>query len=149
GQGCPHRFRRQHGPSHHQNVLSLPTDETLDKALAIYHDLAATAPPHSDTKATFHERARGSDFTIYTTLLKGIADSANLDKYLPIANQLLSEMEKYNIAVNDKNASTIIVLSMRRASTLQEALEAYHEHQPRSTNKEATLPNIIRKDLTA
>ncbi|KAG6893226.1 hypothetical protein C0992_010830 [Termitomyces sp. T32_za158] len=70
------------------------------------------------------------------TLLKGIADSANLDKYLPIANQLLSDMEKYNIAVNKKNASTIIVLSMRHASTLQEALEAYHEHHaPRSTKQ--------------
>ncbi|KAG6897113.1 hypothetical protein C0992_003967 [Termitomyces sp. T32_za158] len=106
-----------------------PTDETLDKALAIYRDLAASAPPHSETKATFHERARGPDSTIYNTLLQGIADSQNLEKYFPIAKELLADMEEHNIAVDKKNASTVIVLSMRHASTLQEALEAYHDHR--------------------
>ncbi|KAG6868884.1 hypothetical protein C0993_008632 [Termitomyces sp. T159_Od127] len=104
-----------------------PTDESLDKALAIYRDFAAIAPPHSDTKETYHDRAQGPDSTIYNTLLQGIAESKNPDKYVPIAKQLLNDMEDHNIPVDKKNASSIIVLSMRHASSLQEALDAYHD----------------------
>ncbi|KAG6901472.1 hypothetical protein C0995_011492 [Termitomyces sp. Mi166 len=103
-----------------------PTDENLDKALAIYRDLAAVAPPYSKTKESLNEHAPGPDSTIYNTLLRGIAASEDLDKYFPIAKELMDDMNDFNIATDKKNASSIIVLFMRRAKSLPDALDAYY-----------------------
>ncbi|KAG5353680.1 hypothetical protein C0989_003817 [Termitomyces sp. Mn162] len=103
-----------------------PTDDNLDKALAIYRDLAAVAPPYSKTKDTLNEHAPGPDSTIYNTLLHAIASSDNLDKYFDTAKQLLDDIETFNIGIDKKNASSIIVLFMRRAPSLSDALDIYN-----------------------
>ncbi|KAG6910532.1 hypothetical protein DXG01_009951 [Tephrocybe rancida] len=105
----------------------MPTDESLDRALTIYHDLAAVAAPSPEVKANYSQHATGPDASIYYTLLRGCAISPNLNKYFPIAKQLLDDMENHDMMKNDSTAaSSIIVLFMRRAENVTDALEAYY-----------------------
>ncbi|KAG5647780.1 hypothetical protein DXG03_008503 [Asterophora parasitica] len=106
-----------------------PSEESLDSALAIYRDLADIAEPSatSTPKETYDDHSPGPDAGIYHTLLRGLASSPNLEKYFPIAKELLDDMETYNISTSDSlTASSIIVLFMRRASTVSDALDVYY-----------------------
>ncbi|GLB35900.1 putative PPR repeat [Lyophyllum shimeji] len=110
-----------------QSATQSPTEESLDSALAIYRDLAAVATPSSAPKETYDEHSVGPDAGIYQTLLRGLASSSNLEKYFPIAKELLDEMQSHNVSMSDSfTASSIIVLFMRRAETLSDALDVYY-----------------------
>ncbi|KAF8078886.1 pentatricopeptide repeat-containing protein [Lyophyllum atratum] len=110
-----------------QTAVKPPTEESLDDALAIYRDLAEVASPSSAPKETYNEHSVGPDAGIYQTLLRGLASSSNLEKYFPIAKSLLDDMETHKISMTDSFvASSIIVLFMRRADTLSDALDVYY-----------------------
>ncbi|KAF5384905.1 hypothetical protein D9615_001294 [Tricholomella constricta] len=104
-----------------------PSEESLDNALAIYRDLAEAAEPSSTPKETYDEHSVGPDAGIYHTLLRGLVSSPNLEKYFPIAKDLLDDMETHKISTSDSlTASSIIVLFMRRAETVSDALDVYY-----------------------
>ncbi|KAG5650995.1 hypothetical protein H0H81_010295 [Sphagnurus paluster] len=110
-----------------QSTTKSPSEDSLDSALEIYRDLAKVAEPSSTTKESYAEHSIGPDAGIYHTLLRGIASSPNLTKYFPIAKDLLDDMEKHKISTSDSlTASSIIVLFMRRAETLSDALDVYY-----------------------
>ncbi|KAG6837688.1 hypothetical protein H0H93_004964 [Arthromyces matolae] len=104
-----------------------PSMQNLDRALALYNDLAAVAEPSSQhLKESSEDHASGPDLAIYQTLLRGLSVSEQFDKYFPIAQGLLEDMETYNIStMQSKVAAPIIVLFMRRAKTLSEAMDVY------------------------
>ncbi|KAG6814112.1 hypothetical protein H0H92_002107 [Tricholoma furcatifolium] len=104
-----------------------PLDESLDKALAIYDDLLAVADPSPEEKKSYDEHARGPDAAIYHTLLRALASSGNFQKYFPIAKELLDDMDTHKIPTdNSFAASSIIVLFMRRAESLADAMDVYY-----------------------
>lgn len=102
-----------------------PTDNYLDQALGIYHDLAAAAPPSSTpSKESYYEHSVGPDTEIYQSLIRGLSSSPNSRKYLPIAQSLLNDMVSRNISVNNVTCSMIIIL-MRNAPDDATAFDAY------------------------
>ncbi|KAG6841750.1 hypothetical protein C0991_007079 [Blastosporella zonata] len=105
----------------------VPSEEFLDKALAIYRDLIAVATPSSEPKPDRYVPSPGPDTAIYHSLLRGCATSPHIDKYFPIAKDLLDDMEIYNVIKSDSiTASSIIVLFMRRAQNIADALDVYY-----------------------
>ncbi|KAG6817977.1 hypothetical protein H0H87_012445 [Tephrocybe sp. NHM501043] len=104
-----------------------PTEENLDRALVIYHELADAVPPSSEPKLDTYEHMKGPDMPIFHSLLRACAVSPQFDKYFPIAKDLLDDMESCNLSKHDSvTASSIIVLFMRRAGSLTDALDAYY-----------------------
>ncbi|EDR15181.1 uncharacterized protein LACBIDRAFT_319238 [Laccaria bicolor S238N-H82] len=113
--------------------LEPPEDSAVDQALAIYHDLARAHPPtiaSGEADQTPRTHPRGPDLDIYHALLQMLASSENLDKYHPIALSLLEDMKARDISTNDSSiTASIIILQMRRASDMAEAMEIYHQHR--------------------
>ena len=113
--------------------LEPPEDSAIDQALAIYHDLAKAHPPTivgEEADQTPRTHPRGPDLNIYHTLFQMLASSEDLDKYHPIAFSLLEDMKARDISTNDSSiTASIIILQMRRASDMAEAMEIYHQHR--------------------
>lgn len=112
-----------------RTTLKPPTDASIDQALTIYGELANVTPPsvsERDPNKTYDTHSSGPDIDIYQTLLRGLASSANLEKYFPIAKSLMDDMEIRGISTQDSLiASSIIVLLMRHSPDSAEALDVY------------------------
>ncbi|KIL71676.1 hypothetical protein M378DRAFT_115037 [Amanita muscaria Koide BX008] len=107
-------------------------EESLDKALVLYQDISACHPATipGKEKTSYMEHSSGPDPNIYQMLLRGLASSPHLEKYLPIALSLLEDMDARRISKDDSIiASSIVVLHMRNARSPAEALDSYREHR--------------------
>ena len=108
-----------------QSTFKPPSEDFLDHALSIYHDLktdASSSPAAAEDVGPF----TGLDTEVYQNLLRGLVSSPNSDKYLPLAKSLLADMEARNMSLKDSIiASSIIVVFLRQSPTSSEALEAY------------------------
>ena len=110
-----------------------PSDESINRALTIYRDLANTVPPsiHPPSKPkSLNDHSAGPDIGIYNTLLRMILSSKSGTDYLPLADSLLEEMEDRHLPTNSSTiTASKIIIEMRRANTFSGALDYYHEHR--------------------
>ena len=111
-----------------------PSDESINRALAIYHDLANTVPPsmHSPSSKpkSLNNHSTGPDIGIYNTLLRMLLSSKSGTNYLPLADSLLEEMEDRHLPTNSSTiTASKIIMEMRRARTFSGALDFYREHR--------------------
>ena len=110
-----------------------PSDESINRALAIYRDLADAVPPsiyHPPSRQNLSVHSTGPDIDIYNTLLRMLLASRSETDYLPVADSLLKEMEDRRLPT--KSSSVIaskIIIEMRRAKTYTDALDFYREHR--------------------
>ncbi|KAF9015633.1 hypothetical protein BDQ17DRAFT_1341394, partial [Cyathus striatus] len=107
-----------------------PSESSLDRALEIYRDLADVWPQANQLPRDNGRRhSAGPDINIYHTILRGLSSSSKHDKYYPIAMSLIDEMKARNLSTMDSFvASSLIVFLMRRASTVEEAMEGYQQY---------------------
>ena len=110
-----------------------PSDESINRALAIYRDLADAVPPsmhHPPSKPNLNVHSPGPDMDIYNTLFRMLLASRSETDYLSVADSLLKEMEERHLPTNSSviTASKIII-EMRRAKTYTGALDFYREHR--------------------
>ncbi|PFH49698.1 hypothetical protein AMATHDRAFT_147092 [Amanita thiersii Skay4041] len=115
-----------------QTNSSTPRSESLDKALRLYDDLAASNPLTGKEieKTSYDEHSRGPDLNIYQNLLRGIAASAEFEKYYSVSQSLLQDMDVRGIPKTDSiTATSIIVLHMRHSQDSSDALTAYETHR--------------------
>ena len=111
-----------------------PSDESINRALAIYRDLADTVPPSmhppSSKKLHLNDHSTGPDMGIYNTLFRMLLASRSGTDYLSVADSLLKEMEDRHLPINSSAiTASKIIIEMRRAKTYAEALEFYREHR--------------------
>ncbi|KAF8807831.1 hypothetical protein BYT27DRAFT_7189923 [Phlegmacium glaucopus] len=111
-----------------------PSDESINRALAIYRDLADTVPPsmHSPPSKpkSLNDHSTGPDIGIYNTLLRMLLSSKSGTNYLPLADSLLKEMEDRKLPTNSSAiTASKIIIEMRRARTFSDVLEFYREHR--------------------
>ena len=111
-----------------------PSDESINRALTIYRDLANTVPPSihppSSKPKSLNDHSTGPDTDIYHTLLRMLLSSKSGTNYLPLADSLLKEMEDRHLPTDSSviTASKIII-EMRRTRTFSGALDFYREHR--------------------
>lgn len=111
-----------------QSTLKTPSENFLDHALSMYHDLDKTASSPSPSAPAVEEvgLSNGPSADVYEALLRGLASSTNVSKYLPLAKSLMADMGARNMSLKDSiAASSIIVLLMRQSPTPSDALEVY------------------------
>ena len=111
-----------------------PSDESINRALAIYRDLASTVPPSmhppSSKPKNLNDHSTGPDIGIYNTLLRMLLSSKSGTKYLPLADSLLKEMEDRHLPTNSSAiTASKIIIEMRRARTFSDVFEFYREHR--------------------
>ena len=111
-----------------------PSDESINKALAIYRDLADTVPPQMhcppSSKPNLNFHSTGPDLDIYTSLFRMISVSKSETDYLPVAESLLKEMEDRHLPTNSSPiTASKIVMEMRRAKSYSGAFDFYREHR--------------------
>ena len=109
-----------------------PSDESINRALAIYRDLADAVPPSmhppSSKKPHLNYHSTGPDMGIYTTLFRMLLASKSGTDYLSVADSLLKEMEDRHLPTNTSAiTASKIIMEMRRATTYAGALEFYRE----------------------
>jgi pentatricopeptide repeat protein len=111
-----------------------PSDESIDRALAIYRDLADAVPPSMppppSLKPTLNNHSTGPDTAIYNTLLRMLLASRSGTDYLSVAESLLKEMEDRHLPT-DSNGTTSakIILEMLRTNTFAGDLDIYRENR--------------------
>ena len=111
-----------------------PSDQFINRALAIYRDLADTVPPSMryppSSKSNLNFRSTGPDIDIYNTIFRMLLASRSETDYLSVTDSLLKEMEDRHLPTNSSavTASKIIV-EMQRAVTYADAFDFYHKHQ--------------------
>jgi pentatricopeptide repeat protein len=109
-----------------QSYLNPPSEVFLDHALSIYHDLDKAPSSLSGPAAEDVGQSTGPDADVYQALLRGLASSTNISKYLPLAKSLIADMEARNMSPKDSiTASSAAVLLMRQSPTPSDALEVY------------------------
>ncbi|KAI6012471.1 hypothetical protein F5J12DRAFT_818217 [Pisolithus orientalis] len=120
------------------------SDDLLDQALKLYHELATTFPP-ADPDALprredldfMRERSVGPDAYMYGTLLRAMGSSTDVQKYSNVAISLLAAMEARAIPHTSVILASLIVIAMRCSSSVDEALEAY-----RRLARQTNVPRI-------
>ena len=111
-----------------------PSDESINKALTIYRELANAAPssihsPSSKPK-NLNDHSTGPDIDIYNTLFRMLSSSKSGTNYLPLVDSLLKEMEDRQLPTNSSTiTASRIIIEMRRAKTYSNALDFYREHR--------------------
>lgn len=112
-----------------------PTEKEIDQAIEIYRQIAKDFPAN-DTVTTPDSPSHGPDMNIYTNLLRGLSTATNFTKYTPIFETILEDMEKRGISRDGAEiATSVIVLTMKRASNREKALQAYKKHAHLLTGK--------------
>ena len=111
-----------------------PSDESINRALAIYRDLADTVPPsmhHSpSSKSNLNVHSTGPDIDIYNTLFRMLLASRSETDYLSVADSLLKEMKDRHLPTNSSAiTASRIIIEMRRAKSYAGALDFYREHR--------------------
>ena len=110
-----------------------PSDESINRALAIYRDLANTVPPSTrppSSKQSLNDHSTGPDIGIYNLLLRMLLTSRSGTDYLPVADSLLKDMEDRHLPTNSSAiTASKIIIEMRRAKTYSGALDFYREHR--------------------
>ena len=110
-----------------------PSDESINRALDIYRELADTVPPsmhHHPSNPNLNVHSTGPDIGIYNTLFRMLLASRSETDYLSIADSLLKDMEVRNLPTNSSTTTASkIIIGMRRAKTYAGALDFYRKHQ--------------------
>ena len=108
-----------------------PSEESIDKAVTIYRDLANAAPTGTvQIVKSLNDHSPGPDAAIYSCLFRMLLSSPNNAKYIPIVNSLLDEMEARGLPMdNNSVATTKIILEMRQTRTFEDALDTYLKHR--------------------
>ncbi|KAJ7207388.1 hypothetical protein B0H12DRAFT_1158798 [Mycena haematopus] len=104
----------------------------LDTALSLYSDVdeafPAPSPNSPDAAANNHSaHSNGPDIDIYTSLLRGLSLSSNIQTAQPIADSLLTEMKSRGIIATAAIKTSILILEMRGADTLDGAFSRYRK----------------------
>ncbi|TEB38889.1 hypothetical protein FA13DRAFT_415226 [Coprinellus micaceus] len=109
------------------------SDEFIDQALALYHDLIASYPPDSTTQqepGKGFRSTRGPDADIFHTLFRLLSRNQHPDKYFPIAIQLVKDMQAYKFSTRvSPVAASLICLGMQQCDTSDSALDVYRRYQ--------------------
>lgn len=106
---------------------SAEEEHSIGLALHMYNELRQAYPPSQNES---NEYSKGPDYTLYAFLLRGLSSSKNPHKYMKTAQELMDDMAKRNLAPDDSGIVTsIIVLFMRNAPTVQDALNVYRLHK--------------------
>ncbi|KIM47753.1 hypothetical protein M413DRAFT_439422, partial [Hebeloma cylindrosporum] len=108
------------------------SEESIDKAIAIYRDLANAVPTSTPvpTMKSLNDHSPGPDAAIYGGLFRMLLSSPNTAKYIPILYSLLDEMEARGLPMDTNSvATTKIILEMRQTRTFADALDTYLEHR--------------------
>jgi pentatricopeptide repeat protein len=110
-----------------------PSDESINRALTIYRDLANAVPPptHPPSKQkNLNDHSTGPDTGIYNILLRMLLTSRTGTDYLPVADSLLKEMEDRHLPTSSSMlTASKIIIEMRRAKSYSGALDFYREHR--------------------
>ena len=110
-----------------------PSDESINRALTIYRDLANAVPPSThfpSKRKNLNDHSAGPDTGIYNILLRMLLASRSGTNYLPLADTLLKEMEDRHLPTNSSTiAASKIIIEMRRAKSYSGALNFYREHR--------------------
>ena len=110
-----------------------PSDESINRALAIYRDLADAVPPsmhHPSSKPNLNVHSTGPDIDIYGTLFHMLLASRSETDYLSVSDSLLKEMEDRHLPTNSSAiTASKIIIEMRKAKTYTGALDFYREHR--------------------
>jgi len=109
-----------------------PSEDSIDKAIAIYRDLANAVPTSTpvQTMKTLNDHSAGPDAPIYDGLFRMLLSSPNNAKCIPIINSLLDEMEARGLPMDTNSiATTKIILEMRQTRTFEDALDTYLKHR--------------------
>nr|AAZ14909.1 conserved hypothetical protein [Coprinellus disseminatus] len=111
------------------------SDESIDQALSLYHDLVASCPPEAiqtqepPTKG-FLRSSRGPDANIFHTLFRLLSRNQNPDKYFPIGIQLVQEMQAYKLPTKASPvAAALICMGMQQSATADDALNIYRRYR--------------------
>jgi pentatricopeptide repeat protein len=84
-----------------------PSDESVNRALALYRDFADAVPPsvhhYPSSKPNLNDFSNDPDIDIYNTLFRMLLASRSETDYLSVADSLLKEME-------DRHLPTIILI---------------------------------------
>ncbi|KAF5352657.1 hypothetical protein D9756_005972 [Leucocoprinus leucothites] len=105
-------------------------EQHISLALYLYDELRKACPPPESVPSEPNEHSKGPDYTLYTTLLRGLSTSKQSHKYMEIAKELMGDMVKRNLVPDDSNMFTsIIILYMRNAPTVEDALAFYRQHK--------------------
>ncbi|TFK30903.1 hypothetical protein FA15DRAFT_662970 [Coprinopsis marcescibilis] len=96
------------------------SDDIIERSLAVYRDLKSSCPPRPKQRDLSTETAE-----MYASLFRLISKYGN-DKYYPVAQSLVEDMSAYGVPMQSKIAESLINIEMRRASTEEEAIQAYH-----------------------
>ncbi|KAF7347686.1 hypothetical protein MVEN_01525700 [Mycena venus] len=104
----------------------------LDIALSLYSDVdeAFPVPPPESPDTTANNdfvHSNGPDVEIYTSLLRGIALSSNVESAQSIAGTLVSDMMARGITPTAAIKTSNLILTMRSANTLEEAFKRYRK----------------------
>ena len=110
-----------------------PSDDSINRALTIYRDLANAVPPptHPPSKQkNLNDHSTGPDTGIYNILLRMLLASRTGTDYLTVADSLLKEMEDRHLPTNSSTlTASKIIIEMRRAKSYSGALDFYREHR--------------------
>jgi len=105
-------------------------EHSIELALHLYNELRQAHPPPQDAPSQADEYSNGPDYPLYASLLRGLSSSKNPLKYTKIAQEVMDDMAKRNCVPDDSNVVTsIIILFMRNAPTVQDALNVYRLHK--------------------
>ncbi|KAF7339321.1 hypothetical protein MSAN_02145700 [Mycena sanguinolenta] len=102
----------------------------LDTALSLYSDVDEAFPAPSPDSAAANDHSahsNGPDIDIYTSLLRGLSLCSNIQTAQPIVDGLLADMKSRSIVPTAAIKTSILILEMRRADTLDEAFTRYRK----------------------
>ena len=120
-----------------------PSDESINRSLAIYRDLADKIPPlrHSlSSKPYLYLYSNDPEMDIYNALFRMLLASKSETDYLSVADTLLKEMKDRNLPTNSSAVTAFKIISeMRRAMTYTAALDSYRKHQSDLNNNDYAL----------
>ncbi|KAI5997910.1 hypothetical protein EDD15DRAFT_2242489 [Pisolithus albus] len=125
-------------------ATSSSSDDLLDQALKLYHELERIFPPvdpnalpRRENLDFMRERSVGPDAYMYGTLLRAMGSAVDVQKYSGVAISLLSAMEARAVPHTSVILTSLIVIAMRCSTSVDEALEAY-----RRLAKQGNVPRI-------
>lgn len=106
------------------------SDEAIDKAMAIYRELADVHPSSPQGFKTLNDHSDGPDAAIYDRLFRILLSSPNFAKHLPTTESLLDEMAARGLPMDTNSVATVqILLEMRRSRNFSEAVDIYRERR--------------------
>ncbi|KAI0778367.1 hypothetical protein BD413DRAFT_704848 [Trametes elegans] len=116
-----------------------PTEKAVDQALALYHHFVARLGGEQDSRQgdqTNHQQKEASAAVprrqhmypkepTYEVLLRALHSAGNVVKYLPVALSLVEDMARFQITLDSKSATSVILLLMTSSSDPEEAFSMY------------------------